>query len=176
MSDLRVYVLQSQPKGGLESLLCKETFVVVACGRVVQDRADFFLPVKTCLSTQAVHLFITRCSTSTVLSIGAVNFPFPLREFHRQCPTILCLVCNHLAWLLCSNLAQDRSRNRMWELDMYQVFASTVLLVLCQTLDYHAVVSEKVGLLLAALLINSSSSTNVSAHPRLDLQSFNSNP
>ncbi len=38
VSDLGVYV---EPKGGLESLLCKESFVVVACGRVVQDRADF---------------------------------------------------------------------------------------------------------------------------------------
>lgn len=68
--------------------VCKETFVVVACGRVVQDRGDPPPPVKTCLSAQAVQLFITHHSTSTVLSIGAVNLPFPVREFHRRCPAI----------------------------------------------------------------------------------------
>ena len=56
--------------------------MVVACGRVVQDGADFSLPVKTCLSTQAVHLFITRRSTSTVL-YWSCTLPIPSRRISQ---------------------------------------------------------------------------------------------
>lgn len=102
VSDLRVYVLPSQPKGGLESLLCKETFVVVACGRVVQDRSDFSFSVKTCLSTQAVHLFITRRSTSTELYWSCKLFIPSQRISQAVSNHSLCLDCAHLEWLLCS--------------------------------------------------------------------------
>jgi len=44
-------------------------------------QSGFFLPVKTCLSAHAVHLFMTRRSTSTVLywssSQAASNHPPP---------------------------------------------------------------------------------------------------
>lgn len=44
VSDLGVYSASSQPRRRFTvTPLCKETFIVVACGRVVQGRGDFTL-------------------------------------------------------------------------------------------------------------------------------------
>lgn len=168
VSDLGVYVLRSQPKGGLESLLCKETFVVVACGRVVQDRADFSSSWKTFLSARAVHLFITRRSTSTELSIGAVKLPVPFSgEFHSQCPTIPCVeTALFLACCFCArNWTEVATGCENWTSRPGHVsgFSLSSAALHVSWHDYLTVVSQKAGLLLVALLINSSSFANVSA-------------
>ena len=159
--------------GGIESLPCKETFVVVACSRVVQVGADFSSRWKR-VTVYRLFTFSLHAGPRQRCSVGALNFPFPPGEFHRKRPAhSRCLDCSHLGWLLLSKLARVRHCNRMSELCLQMCYTLklkviknshknsennvndsgfsrvfTVLLVSCQTHEYLPVVSQKVCLFL----------------------------
>lgn len=86
---------------GLEWLQCKGDL----CGRGMRQGGArcswFFLPVKTFLSVQSVHLFITHRSTSTVLYWSSKVTDSPPEDFTGSTQPYLCLDCSHLpsrAW------------------------------------------------------------------------------
>lgn len=150
--------LKPEIRGAGGSEVCKETFVAVACGRVVQDRPEFPSLAKTCLSAGAVHLFITRRSTSTVLC-WSCKLPVPTRRISQAVSNhSLCLDCSHLDRLLCSELAQGRGCNRMREVSRQMLLhkhihldLETTAVCVCRVRDGTLMpLGENVGVLLLA--------------------------
>lgn len=91
------------PKQGSESLPCKDPFVVVACGRGVQDRADFSFQWK-CVSLHGSPFALNtvphqQCFLS--VSTGSAKRPFPTQRISQALSNhSLCLDCSHLDLLL----------------------------------------------------------------------------
>lgn len=89
--------------------VCKETFVVVACGRVVQDRGD---PppgenVSQCAGCSAFHYTPFHVNSALYWSC---KLPIPCQRISQAVSShSLHLDCTHLTWLLCWHGTEDET-------------------------------------------------------------------